>query len=123
MLNKDSFIKFLHLAASVRDPCHVQITLQHNSLKTRINPKLATAFRYLIYKHNTFLRHKVIRALPNPTVICTVMVINHTQNFVKVIITLEILLNEKVGHHFCQVILLFWLRQKMAPYTKYKIKK
>jgi len=61
MLNKDSFTKCMHLAASVRDPCRIQITLQHNSLKTR-TPKLATAFRYLIYKHGTFLRHKVIRA-------------------------------------------------------------
>jgi len=29
--------------------------------------KLATGIRYLIYKHNTFLRHKVVRALPNAT--------------------------------------------------------
>jgi len=33
------------------------------------SPKLATAIRYLIYKHSTFLRHKVIRALPNATVL------------------------------------------------------
>jgi len=42
---------------------------QHNSFKTRITPKLPTAFRYLIYKHSTFLRHKVIRALPNATIL------------------------------------------------------
>jgi len=34
---------------SERDPC--RITPQLNSLKTRTTPKLATAFRYLIYKH------------------------------------------------------------------------
>jgi len=31
------------------------------------------------------------------------------------------ILNEKVGYHFCQVILLFELRQKVVPYTKYEI--
>ena len=33
------------------------------------NSKLATAVRYLIYKHGTYLRHKVVRALPNATVL------------------------------------------------------
>jgi len=32
------------------------------------------------------------------------------------------ILNEKVGYHFCQVILLFELRQKVVPYTKYCMK-
>jgi len=68
MLNKYSF-KVMHMAASVRDWCLIQITPQHNSLKTRITPKLVTAFRYLIYKRSTFLRHKVIRALTNATVL------------------------------------------------------
>jgi len=67
---------------------------------------LAPAIRYLIYKHITFLRHKVIRALPNATVFGVVVVI----------ITLETILNEKVGYHFCLVILLFLLRQKVVPY-------
>jgi len=40
-----------------------------------------------------------------------------------VIITLKSILNEKVGHHFCQVILFFWLRKKVFPYAKYKIQK
>jgi len=31
-----------------------------------------------------------------------------------VIITLEAILNEKVDYHFFQVILLFWLLQKMV---------
>jgi len=36
MLNKDSFIKFMHLAAfSERDPRRIQITQKHNSLKAR----------------------------------------------------------------------------------------
>jgi len=47
----------------------MQITPQYNSLKTRITPKLATAFSYLIYKHSTFLLHKLIFALPNATVL------------------------------------------------------
>jgi len=69
MLNKDSFIKFMHMATSVRDPWRMQITPHHSLLKTRITLKLATAFRYLIFKHSTFLRHKVIRALPKATVL------------------------------------------------------
>jgi len=65
---------------------------------------LAAAIRYLIYKRITFLSHKGIRALPNPTVFCIVVVI----------ITLKTILNEKVGYHFSQVILLFCLRQKVV---------
>jgi len=33
-----------------KDLCHMQITPQHNLLKTRVTSKLATAFTYLIYK-------------------------------------------------------------------------
>ena len=94
-----------HGSISERDPCRTQITPQHNSLNSRLKTPLAAAIRYLIYKHNTFLRHKVIRALPNATVFCIVMVM----------ITLKTILNEKVGHHFCQVILLLRLRQKVVP--------
>jgi len=65
-------------------------------LNTRLKTPLAAAIRYLIYKHITFLRHNVIRALPNATVFCAVVVI----------ITLKTTLNEKVGYYFCQVILL-----------------
>jgi len=50
----------------------------------------------------------------------SVMVIITHKKFVMVIITLKTILNEKVGYHFCQVILLFWLRPKVVPYTKYK---
>jgi len=66
MLNKDSLIKFMHMVASMRV---TRATSQHNSLKTRITSKLATAFRYLIYKHSTFSRHRYIRALPNAAVL------------------------------------------------------
>jgi len=34
-----------------------------------MTPKVATTFSYLIYNHSTLLRHKVIRALANPTVL------------------------------------------------------
>jgi len=34
---------------------------------------------------------------------------------VMVIITLKTILNEKVGYHFSQVILLFLLQQKVVP--------
>jgi len=40
-----------------------------------------------------------------------------------VIITLKTILNEKAGYHFCQPIIVYWLRQKLVPYTKYKTKK
>ena len=43
-------------------------------------------------------------------------------NTAVVIITFKSILNEKVSYHFCQVILIFWLQQKVVPYTKYKIK-
>jgi len=56
MLNKDSFIKLMHMAASVRE---TRAICKSFSLKTRVNSKLATAIRYLIYKYSTFLRHKV----------------------------------------------------------------
>jgi len=38
MLKKVSFIKLMHMAAQVRDPCRIQITPQHNSLKTTMTP-------------------------------------------------------------------------------------
>jgi len=58
-----------HGSVTESDPCRIQITPQNNSLKTKITPKLASAIRYLIYKHTTFLRHKVMHALPNVTVV------------------------------------------------------
>ena len=94
-----------HGSISERDLCRTKITTQHNSLNTRIKTPLAGAIRYLIYKDISFVRHKVICALPNATAFCIVVVL----------ITLKTILNEKVGYHFCQVILLFWLRQKVVP--------
>jgi len=40
MPNKNSFIKFIHMTASVREthPCLIQITPQHDSFKTRKIP-------------------------------------------------------------------------------------
>jgi len=37
MLNKDSFINEIHVHGSIseRDPCRIQTTPQHNSLKTK----------------------------------------------------------------------------------------
>jgi len=61
----------MHMAASVSETRTVTniSTPQHDSFKTRRTPKLATAIRYLIYKSSTFLGQKVIRALPNATVL------------------------------------------------------
>ena len=41
MPNKNSFIKFTHMAASVREThsFRIQVTPQHDSSKTRITPK------------------------------------------------------------------------------------
>jgi len=104
VLNQDSFVKFMHMAASVRETRAVHKAL-HSSLKTKIKTPLAPAIRYLIYKHITFLRHKAFRALPNATIFFIVVVI----------ITFETVLNEKVAYYFCLVILLFWQRQKVVP--------
>ena len=70
----------------------MQITPQNNSLTTRKTPNLANTFAYLVYKDSAFFRHKVIRALSNITVLCTVMVI----------ISLKTILNEKVSFHFAR---------------------
>ena len=75
VLNYDSFVNFMHMAVSVRDPCRTQITPQHNSFNTGTKTPIAAAIRYLIYKHIALLRHKVILALPNATVFCIVVVI------------------------------------------------
>jgi len=53
------------MAASVRETGALFKSLYSTTLKIRITPKLATAFRYLIYKRSKFVRHKIIRALPN----------------------------------------------------------
>jgi len=52
MLNKDSFIKFMHMAASVKETC---AAFKSFSLKTTINLKLAIAIRYLISQNYTLI--------------------------------------------------------------------
>ena len=64
MLKKDSLVKFIRIAASVKETRRVYKSI-HNTSHWKLTPKLATAIRYLIYKHSTFLRHTIIRALPN----------------------------------------------------------
>jgi len=86
------------MAASVSEARSVY-KLLHSKLITRITPK--------------FIQH-----IPTPQTYSCVVKHNST---VMLIVTLKTILNEKVGYHFCQVILLFRLRQKVVPYTKYKI--
>jgi len=57
----------MHMVASVWETRTVNS--QHDSFKTRITPKLATASRYLIYKRSTIFGHKVNRVLLNATVL------------------------------------------------------
>jgi len=102
--------KFLEKSPSATPGKNPSDAHEHNSLKIRITPELATAIRYPINKHSTFLRHKVIHALANATALFTVMVI----------ITLKTIFNEKLGYHFCEVILSYWLLQKVVLYRKYK---
>jgi len=81
MLKKDSFIKSMHMPASVRDPCRIQITPEHNSLKTRITPKLTIWFTNNTahsYVTNFFVRCQTKQYWKGH---------NHSQNFVKVVVT------------------------------------
>jgi len=69
-VEQDSFCKFMHKAASVRETCVVYKS-NHSTeqLIENYNNFQATAFKYLIYKHSTFLRLKFISALPTATVL------------------------------------------------------
>jgi len=66
MFNKDSFIKLMHMAVSVRE---TRTIYKHINPQSRTTPNLATAITYLSCKHSTFLRHKIIHVLPNATVL------------------------------------------------------
>ena len=89
---EDLFIKFMHMTASVWETRALCKSLHNNnSLKTTISPELPTTCRYPIYKHSTFLCHKLIRALADATVgYCNGH--NHTSNNFE----------WKGRHHFCQ---------------------
>jgi len=63
---KKLFIKLMHTAASVRE---TRIVTNNSPARTRITPKLATAIRYLIYKHSTFFGHKANLVFPNAIVL------------------------------------------------------
>jgi len=67
-VEQDSFCKFMHQAASVKETRAVY-TNSTAQLIENYNYSQATAFRYLIYKHSTFLRHKLLCVLPNATVL------------------------------------------------------
>jgi len=92
MPNKNSFVKFIHMTASVREtrPCHIQITPQHDQFKTRITPKLATAIRSPNLQAQRILRSKSYSCVAER---------NRT---VMVVITLKTILDGKVGYHICQ---------------------
>jgi len=71
MLNKDSFIKFMHMVGGQHQwerPVPYSNHSKAQLMETGRTPKLATIFRDLIYKQNTFLRHKIC-ALPDATIL------------------------------------------------------
>jgi len=86
-----------HNSMCERDPCHIQITPQHNSLKTRITPKSQVSYRNQISNLQT--QH----IFTSQSCSC----VAKRNSTVMVIITLETILNEKVAYHFCQLVLLF----------------
>jgi len=105
MLNKGSFIKFMHIAGSVRetraDANHSTPQLIENWNNSQVS--------YHIDISNLQTQH----ILASQSCSCvakrnnTVMVIITLKNFVMAIITLTTVLIAKVSCHFCQVILLF----------------
>jgi len=57
------------MAASPRPVPHTNHSAHLMEIWNNSQTTVATAIRYLIYKHSSFLRHKVIRTLPNATVL------------------------------------------------------
>jgi len=114
MLNKDPFLKFMHMAASVKEPRDVCKSLHsptHRKLEvnyhsTVTTPKLANNTAMVIITLVTANGHK-----SHTDQVCN----GHT------VITLKIILIKIVGYDFCQVTLLFWPQQKVVPCTNYKI--
>jgi len=43
----NNLLSHAHGSIIQKELCHIHITSQHNSLKTRITPKLATVIRYI----------------------------------------------------------------------------
>jgi len=80
-----------HSSISKRDPCRMQITPQHNSLKTRITP---ATYSYRIQISYLQTQH----ILTSESYSC----VAKRNSTVMVIITLETILNEKVGYNILQ---------------------
>ena len=95
-----------HGSTSERDRCRIQITPKHNSWKIKRNSQVS----YRIQISNLQTKH----ILTSQRYSC----VAKRPSTVMVIITLKSILYEKVGYHFCQVIILFWLRQKVIPDMK-----
>jgi len=112
MLNKGSFIKFMHIAASTRETRGAVPYANHFTAQLNENENNSqVSYRHQI--SNLQIQHM----LTSQSYSC-VAKRNTTE---MVITTLKTILNEKVGYRLCQVILLFWLQQKVFLYAKYKI--
>jgi len=104
MLNKDSFRNFMHMAASVtKTPaCANHSTAQLIEDQKNSQVSYRNLIPNLQTQHILTSQSYSCVAKPNSTVM-VILMLNKT------------ILNEKVCCHFCQVILLFWLWQKVLP--------
>jgi len=116
MLNKNSFIKPMHMAASVR-PMSYRNHSTAQLIENENNSQVSYRFQITNLQTQPIVTSKLF-------VHCQMQQYcnghNHAKNFVMAVFTLKTILNEKVGYHFCPVILLFWLQQKVVPDMKYK---